>query len=358
MALAAVAMPACDDDDTVDDMVEITNANTYTPYHGSSEGFASGADVSWVTEMEDNGVKFYSADGVETECMALLKSLGVDAIRLRVWVNPASGYCDKDDVVAKAMRANALGLNLMIDFHYSDVWADPSNQEKPEAWKDYTYDELKAAVADHTTDVLSTLKEKGVTPAWVQIGNEVGGGFLWGDGKASTNPGQFAELLTSGIDAAKAIFPDIKIVIHVQNGWNYNTTSWLMNILKSQKVEYDILGVSLYPEDVIKSYGNKYGTALDIVQITIDNMEALAVVYSKDMMVCEFGYSVDDPETGYNCLKKLVDAGKSSATIAGVFYWEPESYDWNGGYNKGAFGKYGSTANCYTPLKTLDAFAK
>ena len=110
--------------------------------------FAKGADVSWVTQMEKEGCRFYDAAGQQTECMALLKSLGMNAIRLRVWVNPTDGWCGRDDVVAKAKRAKALGLRVMIDFHYSDWWADPGKQNKPAAWKNLDLEGLKKAVAD------------------------------------------------------------------------------------------------------------------------------------------------------------------------------------------------------------------
>lgn len=337
---------ACDDNNDIV-VSDINNANTYSFFSGTttSTTFAKGADVSWLTEMEANGIKFYSADGVETECIALLKTLGVNSIRLRVWVDPADGYCNKEDVVIKARRAAQAGMRLMIDFHYSDTWADPSNQTKPAAWTNYSFDELLEAVAEHTTDVLSALKTLNITPEWVQIGNEVGDGMLWGDGRASTNSEKFAKLLSSGVDAAKAVFPNIKTIIHVQNGWNYNTTSWMMNVLKSNNVNYDIMGVSLYPEDV----DTKYGTVTDIVGLTIDNIKSLAVRYSKEMMVCEFGYSVSDPNKGYECLNKLITEAIESEVCAGVFYWEPESYNWNG-YGKGAFGIDNK------PLHTLDAF--
>ena len=350
-AVGAVgAMVACDDEEN-DGVSSITNANTYGFFSGetTAETFAKGADVSWLTEMEDNGQKFYTAEGDESECMALLKSLGVNSIRLRVWVDPAEHYCDKQDVLVKARRAAQLGMKVMIDFHYSDEWADPSHQTKPAAWTDLSYTDLCQAVSNHTTDVLSGLKAIGVTPTWVQIGNEVGDGLLWGDGRASTNSTRFAELVSTGAEAAKAVFPETKIVIHVQNGWNYNTTSWIMNVLKTNNVAYDILGVSLYPEEVIADYGTAYGTVTDIVALTVSNIKSLSVRYNKEMMVCEFGYSVSDPEKGYECLSELISTSRESGVCAGVFYWEPESYNWNG-YGKGAFGADGK------PLKTLDAF--
>ena len=142
-------------------------------------GFAKGADVSWLTQMEASGVRFYTADGRDTECMTLLRDLGFNAIRLRVWVNPEDGWCNREDVLAKAWRAHQLGYRLMIDFHYSDTWADPSAQYKPAAWQGLTLDELHAAIRAHTLDVLEALKAQGITPEWVQVGNETGPGMLW-----------------------------------------------------------------------------------------------------------------------------------------------------------------------------------
>ena len=130
------------------------------------KAFAKGADLSWVTEMEADGQKFYNEAGEETDCFTLMKDLGMNAIRLRVWVNPDDTYgpyCNIEDVTDKAVRAQEAGLDLMIDFHYSDFFADPGKQTKPDGWKDKNMDELKSAVAAHTSDVLKALKENGVS---------------------------------------------------------------------------------------------------------------------------------------------------------------------------------------------------
>ena len=121
--------------------------------------FAKGADVSWLTQLEKEGEVFYTPDDrVETECMQLLRDeCGMNSIRLRVWVNPASGWCNIEDVVIKARRANELGMRVMIDFHFSDTWADPANQETPAAWADYGIDQMQTAVADHVTEKLSSI---------------------------------------------------------------------------------------------------------------------------------------------------------------------------------------------------------
>ena len=116
--------------------------------------FYKGADISWVTEMEAKGYSFANARGEARECTALMKELGLQAIRLRVWVNPQDGFCGTEDVVKKALRAQKLGMDVLIDFHYSDSWADPSKQYIPAAWKNHTYAQILADVKQHTTGVL------------------------------------------------------------------------------------------------------------------------------------------------------------------------------------------------------------
>ncbi len=197
-----------------------SNSNNTPSTPISIDSFIKGADVSWLTEMEASGKKFYNNLGVETECMALLKNVNVNAIRLRVWVNPSNFYNSLSDVVAKAIRAKNLGLKLMIDFHYSDTWADPANQTKPLAWNNQTITQLQTSIAIHTTDVLTALKNAGVTPTWVQIGNETNNGMLWPEGKASTNMANFALFINAGYNAVKSIFANTKVIVHISNGWD------------------------------------------------------------------------------------------------------------------------------------------
>ena len=205
-------------------------------------GFAKGADVSWITEMEQNGKKFYNANGKATECMALLRDLGMNSIRLRVWVNPEGGWCGKDDVIAKAWRAQQLGFRLMIDFHYSDTWADPGNQKVPAAWQGYTAEQMKQAVADHTKDVLKALKDRGVTNVeWVQVGNETRDGMLFNSdeavtGQVSKNAANFAAYVNAGYDAVKAVYPQAKVIVHVDEGNNLGRYTWLFGELKKKGV--------------------------------------------------------------------------------------------------------------------------
>ena len=132
------------------------------------EGFAKGADISSITQYENEGIKFYDSKGAEKECTALMKEIGMNSIRLRVWVNPTDGWCSAEDVLVKAIRAQKLGMRIMIDFHYSDTWADPGNQITPAAWADYDMFRLNLAVRQHTSSVLSLLKDNGVEVEWVQ----------------------------------------------------------------------------------------------------------------------------------------------------------------------------------------------
>jgi len=305
--------------------------------------FCKGADVSWVTQMESSGKKFYNSTGTETECMTLLKSLGMNSIRLRVWVNPTDGWCNTADLLVKALRAKNLGMRIMIDFHYSDTWADPSKQTKPAAWTSLSFTDLKTAVSTHTTDVLTTLKNNGITPQWVQVGNETGNGMLWEDGKASTNMANYAALNNAGYDAVKAVFPTAKVIVHIQNGNDNSLFRWIFDGLKNNGGKWDVIGMSLYPST---SDWSTYNTQC------LANMNDMVSRYSKEVMIVECGMSWDSPTV---CKSFLTDLIAKTKTVTngkglGVFYWEPESYgNWNN-YTLGAFDNTGK------PTAAMDAF--
>ncbi|MCI2081919.1 MAG: arabinogalactan endo-1,4-beta-galactosidase [Bacteroidales bacterium] len=308
--------------------------------------FAKGADISWVTEMEAAGIGFYDAEGVETDCFALMKSLGMNSIRLRVWVNPTDGWCGLEDVVAKAKRASALDMRVMIDFHYSDSWADPSKQNKPAAWESLDLYGLESALSDHTESVLNALKEAGVTPEWVQIGNETSDGFLWETGRASTNMSNYAKLTEAGYEAVKSVFPKSKVIVHIDNGWEDVTHfTWIFDGLKENGCKWDAIGMSLYPS------ASNYSA---YVSQCISNIVALNAEYSTPVMICEVGFPYDDPTDGKEYLSTLIRQAKavSDNGCLGVFYWEPECYSkWNG-YTLGAFDNSGR------PTIALDAFSE
>lgn len=303
-----------------------------------------GADVSWLTEMEALGYKFYYNDGTEGDCLEILKSKGVNAIRLRVWVNPPNGYCDVNDVLAKALRAKALGLPVMIDFHYSDVWADPGAQTIPSDWTGYDLEQMIEAVGQFTTSTLRLMADKGIDVKWVQIGNETGNGMLWPLGQADKNPEGYARLTQAGIDAVHEVLPDAKTIVHLQSGENSSLAQWLLGILAKYGVTYDIAGFSLYPERT---------TYEEFVSKAKTTMEGVIRKFDKDVMLCEVGMPFQYQNQCYDFLTLCFDLSKQipDDRFKGVFYWEPECYKNFNGYNKGAFLSNGQ------PSKAMDAFS-
>ena len=305
--------------------------------------FIKGADVSWITQMENAGRKFYNASGTEKECLQLMKDLGMNSIRLRVWVNPADGWCNKADVLAKATRAKNLGLKILIDFHYSDSWADPGKQFKPAAWASQNVMQLAQSVTAHTTDVLNTLKTNGITPVWVQVGNETNDGMLWPEGKASTNMNNFAQFVNAGYNAVKAVDANIKVIVHVSNGHDNDLFRWLFDGLKNNSANWDIIGMSLYPSP---------GTWSTMNTQCLANMNDMVARYNKDVMIVEIGMSWDQAPASKDFISDLITKTKAvtGGRGLGVFYWEPESYNNWQGYTLGAFDNSGK------PTIALDAF--
>jgi arabinogalactan endo-1,4-beta-galactosidase len=317
-----------------------TTTPTDTP-DASSSSFANGADVSWVTQMEASGYSFYNTSGTKQDLFAILSGLGINSIRLRVWVNPSGGWCNTADVLAKAKRAKAAGMNIMIDFHYSDTWADPGHQTKPAAWAGLDFNGLMNETYNYTEGVLDTLKAGGITPTWVQVGNEVSNGMLWTDGEASVNMKNFAWLVNCGYNATKAVFPNCKVIVHLANGYDNTTFRWLFDGLAANGASWDIIGMSLYP--TVSNY-----TTLDAE--CLSNMQDMVSRYGKQVMICEVGMEEDAPTTTEAFLKDIIAKTKSVSGGLGVFYWEPECYNNWQGYGLGAFGSNGE------PTAALSAF--
>jgi arabinogalactan endo-1,4-beta-galactosidase len=310
---------------------------------GTSASFIKGADVSWLSQMENSGYRFYNSNGTEQDCMQILKNKGMNAFRLRVWVNPADGWCNTADVVNKAKRVKNLGMKLMIDFHYSDSWADPGKQTKPAAWKTLDFVTLKAKVAEHTTNVLMALKAEGITPEWVQVGNETNDGMLWEDGRASTHMASFAGLILSGYNAVKAVSTDIKVIVHISNGYDNALFRWMFDGLKANGAKWDIIGMSLYPTTA------NYAT---YTTQCVANANDMISRFGTPVMIVEVGMEASQPAACKDFLSNLIKQvdGIANHQGLGVFYWEPQSYNWQG-YKLGAFDDNGK------PTIALDAFA-
>jgi len=294
--------------------------------------FALGADISWLTMQEARGDKFYDFDGREREGFALCRSLGMNAVRLRVWVNPHSrdghAWCDAQDVLVKAQRAQKAGMEVMIDFHYSDDWADPAKQYLPAAWKGHSYKKILRDVHQHTVEVLTLLKDNGITPRWVQVGNETSNGMMWPVGDIRKHPKQYAGLFRSGYDATKEVFPEAQVIVHLDNGWKDELYDMNLGILRDNGARWDQIGMSLYPYWAHQS--DTTLTAQWVIDHCIANIRRCADKFGTDVMITEIGFEVDDqhPELmheGYEQLRQVLRRAQyeTNGRCRGVLYWEP-----------------------------------
>lgn len=310
--------------------------------------FSKGADVGWLPQMEATGYKFYDADGSQKDCLQLLKDRGINTIRLRVWVNPnddkASGHCSPEETVVMAARAQKMGMRIMIDFHYSDSWADPGKQNKPAAWAKHSFPELLNDVYQHTYDVLQLLKKAGVTPEWVQVGNEIPGGMLWPEG-STDNFNQLAQLLNKGYEATKAIDPKIKVIVHLDEGNKSEKFRWFFDKATENKVKYDVIGLSYYPYWIKTDYQS---TILDLE----NNLKDMASRYNKEVMVVEVGGDYEAVQNTKEMLEATIKAVKNVPDNKGlgVIYWEPQGEKSWSGYQLNAWLSDGK------PSPALDAF--
>ncbi|MBG0819704.1 glycosyl hydrolase 53 family protein [Planomonospora sp. ID91781] len=292
-----------------------------------------GADVSSLAKSEALGGVYRHAGGRRGDALAILRDGGLNYVRLKVWVDPADGYNTKAQVLRTAERAKARGMKVLVDFHYSDSWADPGKQNKPAAWASLPFEELKKAVADHTRDVLGALKAQGTSADMVQIGNELNGGLLWPDGDWNNWPGM-AALLNAGHDAAKEVTPRVKVMLHLANGADNGLYRWWFDNAAAYGIRHDVIGLSYYPY--------WHGT----VEAFQANLNDVAARYGKPVVLVETAYPftvADDdgweniitsaePYPGYPAtpegqaamMRRLTDVIKAvpGGLGLGVFYWE------------------------------------
>ncbi len=320
------------------------------PTTQAEKPFAKGADIGWLPQMEATGYKFYNNEGKPEDCLKILKDHGINSIRLRTWVNPNSdksiGHCSKDETVAMAVRAQKMGMRVMIDFHYSDSWADPGKQVKPKAWEGLNFDQLKQALYDYTFDVMTALMKAGVTPEWVQVGNETRTGMVYPEGHTDNWP-QLAQLINKGYDAIKAVSPTTKVILHVDQGNNRKLFNWWFDAAIKNGAKFDVIGMSYYPYWLD---GNPDYT-LSIEDLG-QNLKDMAANYNKEVMVVEVGGEDTKVQNTYDMLKAVLEKVKAvpNGKGLGVFYWEPEGARSWSHYGLSAWGDDGK------PTKALDAF--
>jgi arabinogalactan endo-1,4-beta-galactosidase len=320
------------------------------PQTQQSSDFAKGADISWLPQMEATGYKFYNDNGIEEDCFKILKDHGINSIRLRTFVNPsdnrASGHCSKDETVAMAVRAKKWGMRVMINFHYSDSWADPGKQRKPKAWEGHDFPKLLKDLYDYTFDVMSALKKAGVTSEWVQVGNETPGGMIYPEGSTANWP-QLAQLINKGYDAIKAVSPESKVILHVDQGNNSERFRNWFDAAEANGAKYDMIGLSYYPYWLKGS--PDYKLSIDDLSA---NMNDMVSRYGKEVMVVEVGGVDTLVQNTYDMLvavqKKVLEVPDCKGK--GVFYWEPQGARSWSRYALSAWGDDG------LPTKALDAF--
>ena len=301
---------------------------------GQDNTFWLGADISGTTEMESHGVQLYNAAGEPRENTALMKELGLNAVRLRVWVNPKRGFSSKEDVLVMAKRAKDFGMAIMIDFHSSDWWADPGKQHIPAQWKGMNCKQMCKALAKHTRETLALLKNNGIDVKWVQVGNETTNGFLWPTGMATINMAQYAALTQAGYEAVKQVYPDAIVIVHLDAGSDARRYNFIFDGLVKYGAKFDMIGMSLYPYWDVKA-----GLEIDYkgtIEHCVANIKALNKKYGCELMLVEVGVESANPVEGKRIIAEMIDAMKhrTDGHCHGVFYWAPEA---EGYYPLGAF---------------------
>jgi beta-galactosidase len=286
-----------------------------------------GADVSFLLQLEDRGMRFSDSAGAAAtkdagtkdaaikgattkDAISILKDHGFNYIRLRTFVDPArdsgyspgKGFCDLAHTKLMAARVKAAGMKLLLDLHYSDTWADPGKQFKPAAWRGLSFEAMKATLYDYTRKVLLELQAQGTTPDMVQVGNEINHGILWPEGSI-LHPDSLAQLLSAGIAAVKSVDPSIVIMLHIALGGQNDESVFFVEQMLERGVHFDVIGLSYYP---------KWHGTLDDLR---DNLTDLVRRYGKEVIVVE--YSARKEEV--NRIAFSLPDGKGKGTCV----WEP-----------------------------------
>ena len=279
-----------------------------------------GADISWAPSQEDRGTAF-SDRGVEKDVLGILADNKFNWIRLRLFVDPTAengysrdGYCGLEQTLAMAKRIKAARMKVLLDFHYSDTWADPGKQFTPAAWQGLSDAALQEKVYEYTRDVIKRFKDEGVAPEMVQIGNEIHNGMLWPQGRFKESPETFCALLRRASEAVRDVDPNIKIMVHVALGGDNKRSVAFYDKVLSHEVVFDVIGQSYYPEH--------HGTLDDLR----GNLTDLATRYKKPIVVVEY----QEHQREVNDIVRDLPNGLGW----GTFIWEATSPRWGGLFDR------------------------
>ncbi|MFC7677434.1 arabinogalactan endo-beta-1,4-galactanase [Paenibacillus sp. GCM10028914] len=248
--------------------------------------FIKGADISFVDEIESEGGTFYE-NGQERDVLDILKDSGVNSARLRLWNNPDFDYCNPQKTLKMAKRIKEKGLHFLLDFHYSDYWADPSKQFMPKDWEGLSFPQLVEQVEEFTASMLRKLEAEDALPDMVQVGNEITNGMLWEEGRVDgehNTPEQWEKLtalIAAGVRGVRAVTKNgqpIPVMIHIDRGGDNTGSRFFYDKISEFDIDYDIIGLSYY------SWW--HGTLEEFT----DNMNDLACRYRKPIVVVEVAY--------------------------------------------------------------------
>jgi arabinogalactan endo-1,4-beta-galactosidase len=278
-------------------------------------GKVLGADISFLPQLEARGLKF-SDKGVPKDAIQILKDHHFNYIRLRIFNNPAAdsgyspgkGFCDLPHTLAMAKRVRQAGLKLLLDFHYSDTWADPQKQFKPLAWRELHGAALATAVHDYTKEVLLALQAQGTPPDMVQVGNEINHGMMWPDANVQlsdslTRYDTLAQLAQAGSSAVREASPKTLVMLHIALGGQLQLSNTWLDRMNAHQVDFDVIGESYYPK--------WHGTIADLQA----NLTQLAQRYPQDIVVVEYS----ERKREVNDVAFSLPGGKGK----GSFIWEP-----------------------------------
>jgi arabinogalactan endo-1,4-beta-galactosidase len=309
-----------------------------------AEPFVLGADISWIQQRENSGVRYYH-EGTRQDPFIILKEHGFNYIRLRLFVDPkatipnesespysTAGYCGLDSTIKMAKRVKDAGMKFLLDFHYSDTWADPGKQYKPISWQNLTtVAQLAAKVRSYTKETLETFKAAGVLPDMVQVGNEVVSGMIWPEGRNYSSGGKgswadFAALVNAGIDGVRDVDPNIKIMMHTINERNPN--GWLTNLRNNGVTRVDVLGLSYYTQ----WHGQP------------DSLQRVATAFAASNSSNNIKIAVAEYSGNHRLINDII-FGLPNNKGFGTFVWEPADwsdgsygatlFDWKSGANQG-----------------------
>jgi len=328
-ALFITLFLSCSNDDIPDEIPVETN-------------LVYGGDFSIIKKMEDYGA-VYKVNGVAKKGLQIFKENNYTWARLRIFHTPdyVGPVCnDLKYTIALAKEAKALGFKILLDFHYSDTWADPAKQFTPAAWKNLSFELLADSMRIYTTKVLDNMQNADVMPEMVQIGNEINNGMLWPQGKLWTETGSanwqgLTTLIKAGIQGVKQAknSAGIKIMIHAATGGSIQESNTFYNKMKEYGVEYDIIGLSYYPW--WHGTFDQLEANLDYLSKAFDQEISLVetAYYSNGWYPEPGGWNLDvkpypPTEQGQNdYLVELVKRLKNHANVTSVFYWEPEALE-------------------------------